>query len=194
MATQGLLKYVVNTKLHNETSCLSPAPPRIHWSTRLHCSSGSWVCMLILFKKEAIRHTIRHNIVSFIFRYSQPVAGMPQTGATVATATSYPGTEQNVPYMVAMLMYCSHHAFLPLPPPPLSSFSPPPPLSSFLSLLHLLLCPNLPMQTIRLLVIRRSNSNKLPMVRTPTHSSRLLQAPTQPALWHTAQPRRSPPK
>ena len=87
--------------------------------------------MLILFKKEAIRHTIKHNIVSFIFRYSQPVAGMPQTGATVATATSYPGTEQNVPYVVAMLMYCSHHAFLPLPPPPLSSFSPPPPLSSF---------------------------------------------------------------
>lgn len=89
-------------------------------------------------QKEAIRHTIKHKIVSFIFRYSQPVAGMPQTGATVATATSYPGTETNVPYVMAMLMYCSHHAitpavpytsltflcFLSLPPPPLSSSSP----------------------------------------------------------------------
>ena len=35
-------------------SCLSPAPPRIHWSTRLHCSSGSRVCMLILFERKQV--------------------------------------------------------------------------------------------------------------------------------------------
>ena len=80
-------------------------------------------------QKEAIRHTIKHKIVSFIFRYGQPVAGMPQTGATVATATSYPGTEKNVPYVVAMLLYCSHHAITPAAPYTSLTFP------SFLSLL-----------------------------------------------------------
>lgn len=88
-------------------------------------------------------------IVTFVFRYGQPVAGMPQTGAAVATATSYPGTEYNL-------------------------FSPSATPFLFLSLLHLPLLPNPPLQTTQLLLIRRSNplNNKRPMVRTPTHSSR----------------------
>lgn len=34
--------------------CLSPAPPRIHWSARLHCSSGSRVCILMLFERKQV--------------------------------------------------------------------------------------------------------------------------------------------